>query len=168
MLPRKTQVNTKSTGLDKLIFYGITKTITHWVNKIKNGANPKYISSKEPLPILCPSLYLLFTCESMSRDVTILDPMCTHSRLICTFQYPQSCPNTPPPHFNIYTCSSSVHTLCHHEICGNDHILLKISTLNHNMKIYICTMIFKKFLVKLWLYQTVPFSSKVHSTCNIV
>ena len=95
MLPRKTQVNTKSTWLDKLRFYGITKTITHWVNKIKNGANPKYISSKEPLPILCPSLYLLFTCDSMSRDVTILDPMCTHSRLICTFQYPQSCSNTP-------------------------------------------------------------------------
>ena len=95
MLLRKTQVNTKSVGLDGLIFYGINKTITHWVKKIKNGAKPKYISSKEPLPILCPSLYLLFTCDSMSRDVTILDPMCTHLRLICTFQYPQSCPNTP-------------------------------------------------------------------------
>ena len=95
MLLRQTQVNTKSVGLDELRFYGINKTITHWVNKIKNGSKPKYISSKEPLPILFPSLYFLFTCDSVSRDVTILDPMCTHSRSICTFQYLQSCPNTP-------------------------------------------------------------------------
>ena len=95
-------------------------------------------------------------CHRMSQFQTL----CAHIRGSYAHSSTHNHVPTPPTHFNIYTCSSSVHTLCHHEICGNDHILLKISTLNQNMKIYICTMIFKKFLVKLGCLKWFPLEVK--------